>query len=162
MADLFVVTELKAYLIAQAVGQAFDTAVSLTVPSIQVDTADGAPLPRTGEGGTVTLVDTKLAAAATLEAWIQETFVDIIVRHRHPLACRQIHRAIYDLLVPNDSNGGRKIWFMNDLLVEYSTGWRGEQPLPYPTEGQTDVVSRVASYRFGCRRKSLAGTPLVP
>jgi hypothetical protein len=56
---------------------------------------------------------------------------------------------------------------MGSLLVEYSTPWRGEQPLPIARgqdAGESNLVTfdRVASYRFGCRRKSLAGTPYVP
>jgi hypothetical protein len=172
VADLFVVQELRSYLIAQGVVQAASDAPSLTVPSIHVDPSDGAPVPRRSaagalsEIGTVTILDTQLQPAAALEAWIEEAFVDVIVRMSSKAGggarCRLTHRVIRGLLHPNDAHGGRKQWYMNGLLVEYSTIWRGEQPLPFPTDGDTDVVSRVASYRFGCRRKALQGLPTAP
>lgn len=168
MADLYVVQELRTYLIAQGVAQDAASAPSLTVPSIHVDPFDGAPLPRRSvagaqiEKGTITILDTMASPAAQLEAWIEETYIDIVVRHRDPAACRSILRAIRELIHPNASNGGRKDWFMNSLRVENSWIWKGEQPLPFAEQGDTDVISRVTSFCFACRRKSLQNLPYAP
>jgi hypothetical protein len=158
MAELIVGEELQDFLVAQGVGQYPDAAASTTVPSIWLAPRDGAPQPRKGENVTVTLIDTLQAPAATLEAWIEETFVDVIVTARQNSAAKLLHRVIRNLLHPDEAHGGRMQWMMGDLKVEYSTIWRGEQPLY-----QDDVAySRTVSYRFGARRKALAGTPLVP
>lgn len=158
MAELIVGEELQTYLVAQAIGQLPGAAVSLTIPSIWLAPRDGAPQPRSGENATVTLIDTLQSPASTLEAWIEETFVDVIVVARQNSAAKLLHRTIRNLIHPNSAHGGQQHWVMNNLHVEYSTIWRGEQPLY-----QDDVAySRTASYRFGCRRRALAGTPLVP
>jgi hypothetical protein len=47
------------------------------------------------------------------------------------------------------------MWQMGDLLVEYSTIWTSEQPLG----SDNDTFWRKAGYRFGVRRKVLAGLP---
>lgn len=161
MADLAVVEELQTYLVAQGVAQLPATAASLTVPSIWLAPRDGAPAPRsdktTGdpvENATITIVDTFLSPAAQLEAWIEEAFVDVIVIARQNPMARLIHRTIRGLIHPIEAHGGRMNWMMGALLVEYSTIWRGDQPL-YQDK---DTYSRVASYRFGARRKMLAGS----
>lgn len=160
MPDLFVVQELRAFLVDEGVGQRSTEPPSMLLPSIWTDRV--APLPRKDEGGTITLLDTRLSGPPNLDAWLQETFVDVIVRHRSPGTCRLIHRSIFGLLHPRGDHRGRCQWTMNDLPVEYSTLWRGEQPLPFPDDGDTDVVSRVTSFRICCRRASLAGVPYVP
>lgn len=159
MADLSVVDELRDYLIAQAVVQAQDASPSLTVPSVWISPLDGIPLPRSGENQTVTLRDTRLAAASTLEAWIEETFIDIVVRSRSEPEGQFLHRAIRGLLISaSDAAGMKRMWRMAALYpVEYSGEWRGEQPLPAPADRDVTTYDRVASYRFGVRRKVLAG-----
>ena len=159
MADLSVVDELRDYLIAQGIGHAQDAAVSLTVPSVWISPLDGIPLPRTGENQTITLRDTRLQAASTLEAWIEETFIDVVVRSRSEPEGTFLHRAIRGLLISaNDAAGMKRMWAMAGINpVEYSGEWRGEQPLPAPTDRDVTTYDRVASYRFGVRRKVLAG-----
>ena len=173
MADLIVVQELQAYLIAQGVGQHPSAAPSLTVPAIFTQPRDGAPLPRNldrdsngrwvGET-TVTIKDPMLTSPSSLEEWIEEAFIDIIVRAPQSATCQLVHRQIRGLIVPFDASGGRKQWMMNNLLVEYSDQWRLEQELPMlRAVAQTDAhatYDRVASYRFACRRKVLAGLTL--
>ena len=161
MADLSVVDELRDYLIAQNIGQAQDATPSLTVPSVWISPLDGIPLPRTGENQTVTLRDTRLQAAATVEAWLEETFIDVIVRSRSEPEGQFLHRAIRGLLISqSDAAGMKRMWAMGALNpVEYSGEWRGEQPLPAPTDRDVTTYDRVASYRFGVRRKILAGLP---
>jgi hypothetical protein len=169
MADLIVIEELQAYLIAQGVAQAPNTAPSLTVPSVWTMTRDGAPLPRNTNGvitenATITLDDTLLRAPSDLEAWMQEAFVEVIVRARNAGTGKLLQRQILRLLVPFDAHGGKKQWMMGSLLVEQSTEWKGDQPLPQMRAiAQTDphiTFDRVASYRFACRRKILAGLTL--
>ena len=154
MADLIVIEQLQAFLVAQGVAQLPGEAASDTVPSVWVQPRDGAPAPRTLDETTITLVDSLLAPAATLEAWIEEAFVDVIVVNRLAAKAKLTHRVIRDLLHPIAAHGGRTNWQMGALLVEYSTIWIGEQPL---YQGK-DFYSRKASYRIGCRRHVLAGT----
>lgn len=167
-----VVQELRAYLIAQAVVQTNDHTVaapSTVVPSVWMQMV--APEPRVGENITVTLRDTLLMPAATLQAWIIETYVDVIVRSRSEPAGEFLQRQIAGLIHPNDAHGGKVQWTMGALTVECSTFWRGDQPLPPIDEGAQagsasgDAVrtwDRVQSFRFSCRRKALAGLPLTP
>ncbi len=164
MADLIVIEELQTYLAAQGVGQLPGAAPSLTLPVIAMMPRDGAPLPRTGENATITLRDPTTRPAAELEAWVLEVFVDVIVRARQAGAGKLIQRRILDLLVPYDAHGGRKQWMMGALLVEQSTVWRGDQDMPQResiAQGDAHATyDRVASYRFRCRRKILAGLTL--
>ena len=168
MADLILVEQLKAYLIAQGVAQHFSPTVapSLTVPSITISPLDGAPQPRDGENATVTLIDTNLGSPSNLEPWMEESFIDVIVRHRNGGAAKLLQRSIKGLLFPIDAHGGRKMWMMNDLLIEQSDVWRGDQPLPYSVDksgtSRLQTFDRVQSFRFLCRRKSLAGQPYAP
>jgi hypothetical protein len=162
MPDYHVIEELQDFLVAQGVAQLPSTAVSLTVPSVWTPPRDGAPLPRTGENVTITLVDTMLRSPSGLEPWLEETFVDVIVRARTAAPGKLVQRTIKNLIVPYDSSlGGRKQWTMGDLLVEYSTEWRGDQPLPMPQNVTSQdphiTYDRVQSFRFGVRRKRLAG-----
>lgn len=168
MADLDLITELKTYLITQGIGVARPPASgpAIAVPSIWTYPRDGAPQPRQLADGssleniTVTLRDTLLAAPRGdgLDAYVEESFIDIIVRSRKPTAGKMVHRQIRGLLHPTGSLGGRKGWTMNDLLVERSAIWRGEQDA-----GATDIdYTRIASYVFQARRKALAGLPYTP
>jgi hypothetical protein len=166
VADLILIEQLQDYLIAQGVGQAQDQAVSTSVPTIWLQPRDGYPQPREGETATISLVDTLLSSPPG-EAWFEETFVDIVIRSRSAPTGKLLHRTIRGLLAPIDQPWGRMMWTMGALLVEYSTGWRGEQPLAIASRNpqvNNNLVThdRVASYRFGCRRKSLAGLPYVP
>jgi hypothetical protein len=170
MADLLVAKELQAYLVAQGVGQLPSATPSLTVPMITLQPRDGAPLPRRAsktagsafiESATITIRDPLLSSPSSLEEWMEEAFIDIIVRALQGPLCQLIHRQIRGLIVPYDSSGGRKQWMMNNLLVEMSDQWRSEQDLPQlRAVGATDAhvtYDRIASYRFACRRKILAG-----
>ncbi len=167
MPDYVVIEELQDYLVAQGIGQRPSVAPSLTVPSIWLAPRDGAPDLRSvagvlAENVTVTLIDTMFRSPNGLEPWLEESFVDVIVRSRHAGAGKLVQRRIRDLIEPgNTSLGGKKNWMMGDLRVEYSRMWRGDQPLPQrqaTSESDPHVTyDRVASYMFGCRRKVLAG-----
>lgn len=168
MADLLVAQELQSYLVAQGVGQDPDDTPSLTLPSIWLQPRDGAPLPRvdksTGialEAVAITIKDPMLTSPSSLEEWMEEAFIDIIVRAHQPAMAQLVHRQIRGLIVPFEASGGRKQWMMNNLLVETSTQWRMEQELPQLRGiAATDshrTYDRVASYCFACRRKILAG-----
>lgn len=161
--DLFVIQELRAYLIAQGVAQDQNTAPSTVVPSIWLAPRQGAPEPRRQdadwlEEATVTLADVKKLPPPNLGDILEEAFVEIMVRARGDAQAQMIHRQIRGLIVPEGANGGqRQLWMMNDLLVEYSRIWVGEQPTP--TQGNGETYDRVAAYCFGCRRKALRGLP---
>lgn len=163
MTDFHVIEELQTYLVAQGVGQLPSAAPSTTVPSIWLQPRDGAPEPRRDgatfvEAATITLSDTALASPQDIEPWVEEAFVDVIVRSRQAPAGKLIHRSIHGLIHPTGAYGGRKLWTMGSLLVEYSTVWTSEQPL-----GVDEFTYwRKAGYRFGCRRKALAGLPYAP
>jgi hypothetical protein len=171
MADLYVLEELRDYLVGQGVGQVPAASSSVVLPSIWLDPRDGAPEPRDGENITITLRDTMLAAAGELEAWIEEAFIDVIVRSRTAAPGKLVQRSIRNLIHPITAHGGRFNWTMNNLLVEYSTMWRADQKLSPPNDtasasGGTvyehPTFDRVQSFRFGARRKALAGLPTVP
>lgn len=161
MAELLVIDELRAYLIAQGIAQDNNAPPSAVIPSIWVKPMEGEPEPRLPDGGEVaaiTLVDTLLRSPSDLEQFMEEAFVEVVVRSWSPSAGELIQRQIRGLIVPGDASGGRKMWMMNNLLVEYSTMWRGDQSL-----GATSLsYARTQSFRFGCRRKSLSGFPYVP
>lgn len=159
MPDYHLVEELQTYLIAQGVGQLPSATASTSVPSIWLQPRDGAPEPRRSgagawlENATITITDTMLAAPHDVEAWVEESFVDIVVRSRQAAPGKLIHRTIRGLLHPTGSHGGRKHWTMGAVTVEYSTIWTSEQPL-----GSDEFTYwRKAGYRFGVRRKILAG-----
>jgi hypothetical protein len=158
VAELILVEELQTYLVAQGVGVLpADADPALT--TIILSPRDGYLRPRKGkEAATVTLVDTQLGSVQELEAWIEESFVDVIVTAPNNGTVKLIHRVIRNLIHPIEGHGGRKQWMAGALLIELSTVWRGEQPL-----AQDDAVYvRTASYRFQVRRKALAGTPDLP
>lgn len=152
MAELSVVEELRAYLIGQTIVQAQSNAPSTSLPSVWLMPRDGAPKPRTGENLTVTLIDTNTSGPPGLEAWITEVFVDIRIRSRTAGPAKLLARTIEGKLAPIGDIYGRKNWLMNNLLVEYSTGWRGLQPV-----GADDTTyDFVQSFRFGVRRSLLS------
>lgn len=159
MAELDVLKELRDYLIAEGVAQAQDAAPSTALPSIWLMPRDGAPAPRRAPKGgdyletaTITLRDTNTTGPPELEAWIEETFIDVIVRSRTAAPGKLIQRQIRGLLSPIGEIYGRKHWMMGQLLVEYSTLWRGDQPV-----NADDVAyDRVQSFRFGVRRSALS------
>lgn len=156
MADLLVLDEMRAYLVAAGVVQSNNLAPSLVLPSIWLQPRDGAPEPRTGENVTVTLVDARQSSPPGYRfgEFLTETFVDVIVRARKApqalLAQRTIHVAMHPLTV----NGPRHGWLMGNLDVEYSTRWRGDQPHPMTDD---DTYARTQSYLIAARRKALAG-----
>lgn len=152
MPELYVLEELRSYLIAQGLVQAQSAAASLVLPRIYLNPKDGAPTPASGENVTVTLVDTLLTGPPNLEAWLEEAFVDIRVRSRTATPGKLLQRQIRGLIAPTGQLYGRKHWTMNTLLVEYSTLWRGDQSLPPDVDGWT----RVQSFRFGVRRSVLS------
>lgn len=152
MAELFVLEELRAYLISEGVVQAQNAPRSLVKPSIWLDPKDGIPIPRDGENMTVTLIDTLLTGPPNLEEWLEEAFIDVRVRSRTAAPGKLLQRQIRGLIAPQGERFGRKHWLMNDLLVEYSTSWRGDQRLPNDEHGW----NRVQSFRFGVRRSLLS------
>lgn len=154
MADLIVVEELHSFLVAEGVGQAPDAAASQTVPSIWVQPREGAPRPRQGEKTTVTITDTLLNGPPGLEPWLEDAFVDIVVRSTSDATCRLLHRTIKGLLHPQGAVGGRKNWTMGALRVLWSRTWKGEQPLP-PIDGAV-TFDRVSSFRITCARSDLS------
>ena len=159
MADpLLLVEELQDYLVAQGIGYLPDHAPSDVLPRIYLIGREGAKLPEAPETTTVTIHDTLLAPAAPLVAWVEEAFVDVIVRSTNAGTAKLTQRAIRDLIHPNAAHGGKKAWEMGALHVEYSTIWRGEQDLPPDPQADVHTYDRVQSFRFGCRRTALAGS----
>jgi hypothetical protein len=164
MADLFVNQELSAYLIAQ--GVAVDKNAAITgglqaLPSVWLLPRAGAPEPRDDGNGTVLEQATITLSMQNFPppdqgGDLEEAFIDVLVRARTEPVALLLHRQIRGLLIDVNHPRGMKFqWTMGALLVEYSTTWRVEQSI-----GANDVCyDRVASYRFGCRRKVLAGLP---
>lgn len=152
---LVVVEELQDYLISAGVGNHPSADASSVLPRVYLRGRDGAILPKAPETMTVTLSDTLLQPPASLEAFLEEAFIDVIVRSTSAAAGKFLHRTIRDLLHPIGDHGGKKQWQMGDLTVEYSTIWRGEQELPPAGDADVRTYDRVASYRFGVRRTLL-------
>ncbi|HZP14707.1 MAG TPA: hypothetical protein VFA96_02705 [Nocardioides sp.] len=158
--DLFVNQELQAHLIALGLAQHPDDPPSTTLPSVWLMPYDGAPQPRPdrlggfAENATITISEMDFAAP-NQPADLEEAYVDILIRARNEAMAKLLHRQIRGVIIdPRDTAGMRRMWTMGALLVEYSTTWRVEQTVA------ADNVStdRTCSYRFGCRRKILAGT----
>lgn len=159
MADLILLEELAAYLNAEEIGSTnLDAPVNANVATIWINPRDGSPEPRRGERGTITVSELVAGIEHSVAPWVDVTIVEIEVRAYEEATAKLIHRAIRDLLAPVDSPGGRKQWYMNDLLVEQSALYRGEQEVGRsPTS-----YDRNAAFEFWCRRKSLAGQPYAP
>lgn len=153
MSGLIVVEQLQQYLVGQGVGQLPASAPSLVTPSIWLKPRQGAPRPRDGEEATITISDTLLSPRPNLEPWVEEAYIDIVIRSRKDAASQLLHRTIKGLLSPIGLVGGKQNWMMNNLRVLYSRSWRGEQPLPPVDDGVT--YDRVASYQIACARSDL-------
>lgn len=161
--DLIVSAELQTFLVDQGIGQLPGAAPSLDLPGIFDNPDDYAPEPRRGpqdgpllERATITLVDVITMPADGLEAWLEETFVEVVVRSDDDDLAKILHRRIRDLIVPITSHGGHHNWQMAGLWVERSWQSKPEQPLP---RLENRFKDRVATYGFSCRRKVLAGLP---
>ena len=157
MSGLIVVEQLQEYLVAEGIGQLPAVAPSETVPSIWTMPRQGAAQPRLGDGEqqAITLDDKQLNGPPGVEAWLEDCFVDVVIRSKNAGAGKLLHRTIRGLLHPvGSSPAGRRTWFMGELRVLYSSIWRSEQPLP-PVDGGL-TYDRVASYRFRCARSDLA------
>ena len=165
----YIVEELQTYLISQGVGQLPSATPSATVPSIWIQPRDGARLPGKPRGSfdastakvetsTIPLIDVQTGSPmmSGLEAYIDETYIDIIVRSKTAVPCKQIHRQIRDLLHPSGELYAKQDWQMNNISVEYSSIWRPEQPLNFATDAEVQTYDRVAGYRIGARRANLA------
>ena len=153
-----VVEQLQAFLVAQGVGQLPGTTPSTAHPSIWTMPRQGAAMPRTKDGAwlesqTITLNDTQLMGPPGLAAWLEDAFVDVIIRSKNAGEGKLLHRTIRGLLHPIGALAGKRNWTMNELHVLYSNIWRAEQPLPPVEDGLT--YDRVASFRFTCARSDL-------
>jgi hypothetical protein len=157
---LIVVEQLQAYLVTQGIGQLPSVDPSTTLPSVWLMPRQGAAMPRTNGGEwletqTITLHDPNLTGPPGVEAWLEDTFVDIIVRSRNAGEGKLLHRTIAGLLHPvGVAPVGKRNWTMGGLHLLYSSIWRREQALPTVENGLT--YDRVASYRFRCARSDLA------
>lgn len=164
---LHLLEELQAYLIAQGVVQSIGEPASGVLPGCIMAPRDGAPLPRDGEVATVSLRQTTSAIPQPMgeEAYCDLTVVDVIVRAVTPPAGRMIQRQIRGLIVPQGSIGGRKMWTMNNLLVERSMQWRGESEIPPDQRiDQSNITTydTVQGLAFYVRRLALDGLPYAP
>lgn len=159
MSNLIVVEQLRDFLIAQGAGQSNSDEPSPTVPSLWLMPRSGPAMPRRSEAEwfetqTITLNDMNLVGPPGAEAWIEDTFVDVIVRAKNAGEAKLTHRTIAGLLHPIGKLSGRADWTMGELHVLYSQIWRREKPLPTVEGGLT--YDRVASYRIGVARSELA------
>ena len=155
MPELLAVDELGAYLLAQGVAQDPNDGVSLTIPSLWIEARQMAPEPREGEEATITLRDTGLGGASPTESFLEEAFIDIVVRARSAGRAQLLQRTIRGLLTPKDAVGGRKNWPMGAIdPVERSFLWRRDQPLPTTNNGLT--YDRVQSFCFQMRVSALS------
>lgn len=173
MPDLIVIEQLLAYLVSEGIAQRLSATPIGALPAVCLAPRDGAPLPRdltlvdnawTGEV-TITLVDSLTLGRDGLQPYVENCFVDVIVRSPQPTPGKLVQRRIRELIAPTNEPGGRHQWMMGALLVERSFEWRGDQPLPrsqaLAAGDDKGTYDRVASYCFAARRKVLAGLPLL-
>ncbi len=158
MPALLVSDELRSYLIAEGVGVAGSSTPG-ALPTVWLQPRDGALTPRRlgttsefVEPATVTINTVGQTVPQTGAEFVEETIVDIRVRALQHSTAQLLQRRIYDLLV-DSCPGGRELWTMGGLLVQYSRRFRGDQFV----SADADSYERVQSILFGCRRESLAG-----
>jgi hypothetical protein len=156
--SFIVVEQLQAFLVAEGVAQLPEVPPATTKPSVWLQPRQGAAMPRTENGNwleteTITLNDTQLNGPPGLEAWIEDTFVNVTIRSKNAGEGKLLHRQIRGLLAPVGKLAGRKGWTMAGLKILGSSIWRNEQPLP-PIDGGL-TYDRVASYRIRCARSDL-------
>lgn len=157
MPDLLVGEELQSYLVTAGIGHSFTDAPSTSYNRVALYPRDGAPQPVKGsEHAVITVRPSMIGVPSDLEAWVEESYMDIIVRADNNGRAQAVQTDIRDLLHPIDSHGGRKQWQMAGLLVECSRVWRPDQPIG------SDSISydREQSFAFYVRRKVLAGLTL--
>ncbi len=158
---LFVIDELRDYLVTQGVGVDFYGTPSDTLPGIARAPKDGAPDPVDPWPATVTLRPTGTASQSPMEPWWESTAVEVVVRAKHAAAGQLIQRTIRGLIVPLDKPGGRKDWTMGNLNVYCSFQWRNESPIPVPQsleQRDLNTYDTVQAFMFECSRRDLAGT----
>lgn len=151
MADLILIEQVQAYLVAQGVVRLPNT--SGPVPMCWLDPRDGAPEPKAPEAVTVTLIPSLTIPGSWLEGVVlEEKIVDIMVRSKFSAPGELVQRQIRGQLEE------RKNIFFGTLRVEWSKQWRGIQRV---TSDETSYTT-VQSFRIACRVKSLAGLPYAP
>lgn len=156
--SFIVVEQLQAFLVAQGIAQLPGTEPPGAKPSIWTMPRQGAAMPRTQNGEwlelqTITLNDAHLQGPPNQEAWLKDTFIDVIVRAKNAGEGKLTLRGIENLLHPVGKYAGRANWIMGELRVLHSKIWRSEQPLPPVENGLT--YDRVASFRIQCARSDL-------
>ena len=151
MADLFLVEQLREYLVAQGiVRKAEQTGAA---PPCWMNPRDGAREPVSPDLAAVTLVQTlAVPQPGEVQRFLEEPIVDVIVRATTDPRAQLIHRQIRGALAD------KELFTMGSLLVERALVWRMDQPT-----GQNDkTYSRTGSFRFLVRVKALAGLPYAP
>lgn len=154
MAALLAIEELGAHLIAQGITSPYASAPG-ALPSLWLNPRDGAPLPRDGEPGTITLVEITIASDHDLAPWVEISFIATIARYRTERYAQLAQRQLRDLIAPRDQLEGRKQWQMGALPVMRSKVFRPDQPV----EASSVAYTRSQAFQFDCARSALAGTP---
>lgn len=154
MADLFLIEEFRAYLIAQGIVRAYGTAG--TLPQCVLAPRDGAPEPyplgKTYADAVVTLEQTGHVVRGPMEEFLEEAIVSVTTRAFRSQDAELIQRRIRNIV------NGEELLTMGALLVEWARVWIGDQPLAADSVSHT----RRQAFRFGIRVKALAGVPYTP
>lgn len=162
MTDVHVIDELLTRLVNDGIVQRWSKTYSGTLPSAVITPIKGAPLPRATEPATVTLRQSGVSQPNGMDAWLEETAIEVIVRARSAPAGRLLHRVIRGVIHPRGAFPAQTGWQLtSNLLVERSYIWRREQTIPpanNQTEGQRDLVTydTTESYMFAVRRALLS------
>jgi hypothetical protein len=154
MADLFLIREVRAYLIAQGVVQAAETASTgdYSPPRCWLDPRDGAPEPKvaSGEDAVVTITSTLTIPGEWLEGrYLEQRIVEITTRAGSSERAELVQRQIRNVLEEQVNT------FFGDLRIESSKLWRGDQKISSDATSYT----RSQSFVIAARVKSLAGLP---
>lgn len=151
MADLIVVEQLRAYLVAQGIVRNAESAGA--APPCWLNPRDGAKEPVSPDLSAVTLVQTLAVPQDVLhQPFLQEPIVDVLIRATTSPRAELLQRAIRGVLAD------KRLLTMGDLLVERSLVWREDQHL----QADDRTYTRVQSFRFLCRVKALQGLPYAP
>lgn len=152
MAELILIEELRAYLVAQGVVRLAEGAGG-ALPPCWLDPEDGAPEPDAADDATVTLT----GPLTIPQEWqtgtmLEERIVDVVVRARSSARAELIQRQIKGQLEEKVNV------FLGALRIEHCKLWRGDQKLA----SDETTYTRMQSFRIAARVKSLAGLPYAP
>lgn len=140
--DLIPAEQIKAYLVAQGIGQDNENPTSLNVPGIWLNPRENAPEPRAGENATLTVYVGPEIPGDWYEGFWQERLFDFVVRARKEPQGELIQRKIRAAFEE------KKAVMFGQLRVEWVKLDRGEQPVSSDETSYTSIQGFRICYRI--------------